>query len=103
MEHLLRCVLTMDPEQRMTPAEALRHPFLATDAQAERDTCAPTPPTATPTPTHPINSAKSATASGSAGREEVGARAAGLADVQAVIAGARRIQDQIHSSNGSGS
>jgi len=29
MEDLLRCILTFDPAVRITPSDALRHPFLA--------------------------------------------------------------------------
>jgi serine/threonine protein kinase len=53
MEDLLRCIFTLDPEVRITPADALRHPFLAEEAGAGDDhLCSPTPPTSTPTPTH---------------------------------------------------
>jgi hypothetical protein len=54
MEDLLRCIFTLDPEARITPADALRHPFLAAEAGAGEDDhlCSPTPPTSTPTPTH---------------------------------------------------
>ena len=80
MEDLLRCIFTLDPDTRMTPADALRHPFLAIDAGAEDGhLCSQTPPTSTPTPTHhaPADKATVAAALASARRDAHVARQGG--------------------------